>query len=531
MNTNADEYGGIGSSSSGTNFPSWPYSYLESMHRNRSRRNRLIVGSIAIFLLLVFSFSHRSDVHADVGTDNGISSVGGRTNAGEKNNEISNNNSNNNMEHAANDNLNHQHEQHSTSTSTSTSNNNQISTTVSSATPKIIYLLTYPMSGSTFTMELIEKATQVAVATNSDAFNPYHDSNDTSSISGSGSGSGSGSSINNNNGDTKLQLRPISVDYPNLLKQQNNVNDNTENTTASQSTIGYPFWTKSYEHGILPANNVLTLSHCSGYCMAPCSPIHYVMPLSSFEESCRQISSDANNSNNAKTESYIDNDNDNERQSTTNVLYTPQEDMGGIIHLIRDPLSNVVSRFHEFLTMNPHWLQEQQQQNRNPQQPNTNTIGSARSPQENFKTWCREMDSSDSTNTSDPTNSFAEEQSSPLFSTELKRRMKSIPCHSEFIKYVSWHNHVVEMSWGGNVPKVEVFFEDYADVEKKRLDVKNMAEFLGYEVKDGNLPLFLGGKLYRDGFYSDEEVKALMGFVKYMSLGQTWELLKRYFDE
>lgn len=57
-----------------------------------------------------------------------------------------------------------------------------------------------------------------------------------------------------------------------------------------------------------------------------------------------------------------------------------------------------------------------------------------------------------------------------------------------------------------------------------------MAEFLGYDVITLNLPGFLGGKEYREGFYTDEQVKSLKEFIKSMSFGKTWQLLERYFE-
>ena len=112
-------------------------------------------------------------------------------------------------------------------------------------------------------------------------------------------------------------------------------------------------------------------------------------------------------------------------------------------------MSNVVSRFHQFVTMNPSWLQQQPEANKN---SNEGGNRGARNSQENFRKWCTEMD----------TNALLseEEQSSPLFSHELKLKMKSIPCHSEFIKYISWHNHVVQMSWSKGYDMIQVYFDD-----------------------------------------------------------------------
>lgn len=116
-----------------------------------------------------------------------------------------------------------------------------------------------------------------------------------------------------------------------------------------------------------------------------------------------------------------------------------------------------------------------------------------------------------------------------LFSVEMRLKLKNIPCHSEFIKYVSWHNNVVEMSWGRGYKSIQVYFEDYADENRKLEEAKKMANFLGYDVKHTELPKYLGGKTYKDGFYTEEEVEHLKDFIQSASSVRTWELLQRYF--
>ena len=61
-----------------------------------------------------------------------------------------------------------------------------------------------------------------------------------------------------------------------------------------------------------------------------------------------------------------------------------------------------------------------------------------------------------------------------------------------------------------------------------------MADFLGYGVADEGggtleLPQFLGGKEYRNMYYTNEELEALKEFFELVADKKTWELLTRYF--
>ena len=87
------------------------------------------------------------------------------------------------------------------------------------------------------------------------------------------------------------------------------------------------------------------------------------------------------------------------------------------------------------------------------------------------------------------------------------------------------------MIWSRGYDSMEVYFEDYGMEEKKVLDeAQRMAEFLDYDVESTTLPAFSGGKWYRDGYYTEDEYKALMEFIQFMSFDKTWALLERYFQ-
>ena len=85
------------------------------------------------------------------------------------------------------------------------------------------------------------------------------------------------------------------------------------------------------------------------------------------------------------------------------------------------------------------------------------------------------------------------------------------------------------MSWSKGYDMIQVYFEDYVSGERSSDEARKMAEFLGYNVKSLDLPVFLGGKEYRTGYYTEEEMERIIDFIRDMSYSQTWQLLKRYF--
>eukprot|EP00979_Chaetoceros_neogracilis_P001488 scaffold253_cov267-Chaetoceros_neogracile.AAC.21 len=315
---------------------------------------------------------------------------------------------------------------------------------------KIAYLLTYPMSGSTYTMLLVSKITNATLATNY-AFNSHADKKDKKHTS----------SLNN----------------------------------QEQARVpGSPIWYTTYGSTTKPTNNLLTLSHCAGHCMYPCHPENYVQTEVSFEETCRSIidESDVMMGDDGGYEIYV----------------TPKTDISKIIHLIRDPFSNIVSRYHEYL------LEDNSKREASKLSPN----------KEGFKDWCLEMDANVKLSELDREATF--------INYEVKELMKDVPCRSEFYKYVSWHNHVMNMAQNEHYPIMQVYYEDYASKSKEQQLAMKMAGFLEEPiVNTSNLtPSTMVLRSYRD-YYTDEERLSAEKLVKSMALMTTWDVLERYFNE
>ena len=326
--------------------------------------------------------------------------------------------------------------------------------------PKITYLLTFPMSGTTYTILLVSRTTNTTVATNY-AVNAYTDKDK----------------------NVPVYPPPAAETGAGATKE------------VDGDVLGSPFWYTNYRYSIKPTHNVLTLSHCAGHCMHPCTPDKYVQTEALFEEACRTI---------------IDHDVDG--KSFTSV--TPKADISKVIHLIRDPFSNIVSRFHAHLHEEEAKAKHELLSNLHPNSP------------EGFKAWCHEIDND--------ANLVELEQKSSFIPLEIKKIMAQggIPCHSEFYKYVSWHNHVEEMAWNEEYPILEIYYEDYTTKEQEQQQAIKMAEFLEEPIVDINrvLPEFLVVRYYRE-YYTKEERMRAERFIKALALKKTWGLLERYFEE
>ncbi len=310
---------------------------------------------------------------------------------------------------------------------------------------KIALLLTYPMSGTSFTMKLFGMTTNTSIATTYPSHTlTYYDKND----------------------------NPVPVySDPSYNKELNGP--------------GSPYWAIFSNVTTHPKNYVLTLSHCRGYCDHPCQPHEYIQSFLTFEEGCRTIL---------------------DVHDSKKKYYIPERKVAKMLHLIREPMSNIVSRFHSVYSREQ--LHSKYGENK-----------------EGFMKWCENMDAD---------SKF--EHESTLISAKIKELMKGVPCHSEFYKYVAWHNRVVELGWNNYRDNtLVVYFEDYNTVEKESEQARRMAEFVDVKVleMDKEVPTLwkqLQVRMYQD-YYTEEQRKNIERFVRALAFDKTMVLLERYFEK
>ena len=149
--------------------------------------------------------------------------------------------------------------------------------------PRVAWLMSYPNSGTSYTMQFVQRATNLTVATN------YGRECDRNGLAPDG---------------TNIPVNPKSPEGPFLL---------SPNTRA------------------LPERYVVTKTHCGGRCNS-CAPKKYIMDDSTFQEWC------------LRGGKYVT-DKHGKRLDYVNVYYNASL-VQRAVHLIRNPFDNIVSNFH-----------------------------------------------------------------------------------------------------------------------------------------------------------------------------------------
>ena len=173
--------------------------------------------------------------------------------------------------------------------------------------------------------------------------------------------------------------------------------------------------------------------------------------------------------------------------------------VGRAVHIMRDPLDNTVARFH-------YMMKKLARRG----EPETFPLS-----REGFRAMCVELDEE-----------YAHDvRKSPSYA-EVRDVATKIPCHTDFFRYVQWHNLAFSTTWELDIPTLVLRYEDYErdfDGTTTRLHA-----FLGLEMRN-EPPDFIVGKTYRD-YFEEEEVDAVRVMVKELALKRTWEHMKHYFE-
>lgn len=221
----------------------------------------------------------------------------------------------------------------------------------------------------------------------------------------------------------------------------------------------------------VPAQYVLTKTHCAGYCNY-CGPngSSYLISSEKFETRCatsRRINTTT-------------------REEEMLPPY-PVEVVKKAIHLVRDPFDNAVARSHSSAVNFPMKF-------------------ASLSGRGAYLAYCQMRD--------------AHSVLPPHVTPSV------LPCASEFYKYVQWHNNVYEMierhpEW----PILTLRYESYSIDSNRTLE--EVMEFLELPTVASPEP-FIANKTYDDHF-TIEEARAALSLVKEVASVQTWTLVRPYF--
>ena len=265
----------------------------------------------------------------------------------------------------------------------------------------------------------------------------------------------------------------------------------------NKDNIAHGPWQRNNTLRVPPT--ILTKTHCAGYSDRAALQNSIVSTerfLSGCQESTQYI--DPNNrSNHVKKQSS----------------YEHKDLVKSVIHLIRNPFDNVISRMHHGMKMRQKRLGFSAEQIRRFMESRMGVM-----------TWCTISDKS-----------FWREKQIPTKITNKNKLRRipfdadlllKVPCHSEFFRYVEWHNAAIRMIKQERLPSMIVYYEDYETNYNRTVD--SILDFLDLSREAPPLP-FKTGKTYRDMFFDAKTQKATKELLKAMASEELWEILREYF--
>jgi hypothetical protein len=175
------------------------------------------------------------------------------------------------------------------------------------------------------------------------------------------------------------------------------------------------------------------------------------------------------------------------------------------VHLIRNPLDNIVARLHL----------EQKKWDKTDKHEKLDLYNASK---EGFRAWCDFQDS----------RAFEKERSSRFFDNEIWELAQELPCHAEFMRYVWWHDLAIETTRRKNLPVYYLFYENYT--ENWEGTVQQLFKFLHLSTAEGASPLeFISGKHYAD-YFEPKHVALASDLVSKLASPESRALLEHYFQ-
>ena len=238
-----------------------------------------------------------------------------------------------------------------------------------------------------------------------------------------------------------------------------------------------PFWIDphSLDTWTRPSSLVLTKTHCGGRCEM-CGPSDYVENPHSFLTQC--LSGRVGD----------------ETASQYDIKLVKKA-----VHLIRNPFDNVVSRFH---------LERKLFSDRGNNKFTSDRTG--------FLAFCLRLSD----------NYGAEERDARWLDPHVYDMIKDVPCFSDFVRYVQWHNLAFVATQDKAIPTLVLHYEKFESNFDETVD--GLIEFLESPRRGKNIEFILG-KEYLD-YFSEVEKDAIREGIKRMALSPTWDNVKHYFD-
>ena len=299
---------------------------------------------------------------------------------------------------------------------------------------RIAWLMSFPNSGTTYTSHFIRKTTRTKTATN------------------------------------YAELR--------LSRQVLLGQENKESIPILEDQPSGPFWNDGIETE--PASGyVLTKTHCGALCMW-CPPEKYTQMFHHFRHRCLR----------SDKMSVI-----NGTKMITKGAYPPTR-VDKAVHLIRDPLDNVVSRFRY-------------------ERVNGRSAIEFNSTREEFRMYCENMNRE----------FLPDVKRGRYIEPDIRKLIEKVPCFTEFLKWVEWHNFAFIATEELELDTFVLHYEDYST----KFDgvTSDLLAFLHLE-RIADPPVFQAFKEYKD-YFTQEEREVVAVAIRFMALRKTWSHVSRYF--
>lgn len=299
---------------------------------------------------------------------------------------------------------------------------------------QIAWLMSFPNSGTTYTSHFIRKATQTKTATN---------------------------------------YAELILSREVLLGQKSK-----ESIPIFDDQPTGPFWADSNETE--PKSGfVLTKTHCGALCMY-CPPEKYTQMIHHFRHRC------------LRSDKMIV---ENGTKTVIKSVYPPTR-VSKAVHLIRDPLDNVVSRFRYEMTSGRSAL-------------------GYNSTREDFRLFCEGMNKEFLPNI----------KRGRYVEPEVRKLLEKVPCHAEIFKWVEWHNMAFIVTRELGLETFVLHYEDYST--RFESVTTELLAFLEMKATQ-DPPIFHAFKEYKE-YFTDEERETTALAVQLMALRETWAHVSRYF--
>jgi hypothetical protein len=352
-----------------------------------------------------------------------------------------------------------------------------------------VWLATFPNSGTTYTMTMVMRASDKAVAThyaaeskplNGTAISVYPDRPYEGPF---WDGPGPGTDNGDTGGLAGLRLPPSG----------RGATDRRPQAYDGSATAVSRFRD-------LPERFVLTKTHCGGRCVH-CPPSEYLVNASDFVRQC--LRTHGQRRDGQPFESSID-----------------ANGVAKVVHLVRNPYHNVVARFHldrsNVLLRRPDLAEVL---------PNDAT---------GFARWCRVLDT-------------RYESRWRWDDAETQRLMDQVACRGQFYRYALWHEHALALpsniaarqsqsrrrrhptstaSTASTLPVLILHYEDYQDRHNET--ASRLLSFLELEMVAPSLEPFRPLPSY-EGYYLPDQVEAIRDLLRHLASDELWEILRRYF--